>query len=80
MRETYRLFQSTGLRYAVVGRVDALEKPLPSAEPVLSAVVAVVVAHDENMDAIAEWPADEADPFAALALAVCPPMQSPRTR
>ncbi len=71
MREAWRLFRSTGLRHAVVGRVDALKDPLPSAAAVLTAVAVVLAAPSEGVTAIAEWPVDSEDPFAELAMTCC---------
>lgn len=68
LREALRLFRSGELRHALVGSVDALASGVPGEEPVLRAVVALVAAPGASpgVRAVADWPGDGADPFAAL--------------
>lgn len=67
--EARRLLAAGEARHAVVGCVDALGEAVPTLQPRLRAVVAVLAAAGEPGPAVAAWPAGEADPFAVLARA-----------
>jgi len=82
LREAARLFADGGARLAVVGRADALDRPIGGLAPALRAVVALAVAPGvelpgADLPPVAPWPADAREPFGLLA-AACRDAHAPR--